>query len=81
MSAAHPVARSCARSCARPVNARFGPSYPASLALLWPLRPSLVGAKKSAVGPEPLWSYTGTQYDADGVSVGAVPAWHAGKGV
>ena len=58
-----------------------GPSFPASLALLWPIRPSLVGAQKCAVGPAPEWSYTGAQYDADGVSVGAVPAWHTGKGV
>jgi hypothetical protein len=55
--------------------------FPADLALLWPVRPSLTGAQKSAVGPAPEWSYTGAQYDADGVSVGAVPAWHTGKGV
>lgn len=81
MSCAHPAAHPCARSCARPVNAQYGPSFPAALALLWPVRPSLVGARNSAVGPDPLWSYAGQQYDADGVSVGAVPAWHAGKGV
>lgn len=81
MSCAHPVARSCARPAARAVNARWGVGFPAALALAWPVKPSLVGARKSAVGPDPIWSYTGPQYDADGVSVGAVPAWHAGKGV
>ena len=32
---AHSVAAPAARSCARAVNARWGSSYPASLALMW----------------------------------------------
>jgi len=81
MSALTNAIRSCAQPAARSVTARRGVSFPASLALLWPLKPSLVGVRKSAVGPAPEWSYTGAQYDADGVNVGAVPAWHTGKGV
>lgn len=49
---------------------RAGQDFHASLALLWPVRPSLTGIRKSAVGPDPLWSYTGPQYDADGAFVG-----------
>ena len=40
-----------------------------------------LGLLKSAKGVPPTYSYPGPQYDADGVSVGAVPAYHAGKGV
>lgn len=64
-----------------PVSWRAGQAFPADLALLWPVRPSLVGVRSSAVGPDLTWSYTGPMYDENGVSIGANPPFHAGKGV
>lgn len=69
------------RDIRSPVDLKTGTPYPKGLALLWPVRPSLAGAKKSAVGPAPEWSYIGDQYDSEGSSVGVNPPWHTGKGV
>lgn len=74
MSAAHSCARSCAQPAARAVNARWGSSYPAALALLWPLKLSDAGVLKSAVGPAPTFTDTPT-VDADGVTPGDGPSF------
>lgn len=74
MSCAHPASRSCARSCARAVNARFGPGYPASLALLWPQALTASGVLKSAKGAAPVFTDTPT-VDADGVAPGDGPSF------
>lgn len=74
MSCAHSVARSCAQPCARAVNARWGSSYPASLALLWPLKLSDSGVLKSAKGPAPVFTDTPT-VTVDGVTPGDGPSF------
>lgn len=71
MSCAHSVAR----SCARPVNARFGPSFPASLALLWPQALTASGVLKSAKGVAPTFTDTPVVTSA-GVAPGDGPTWH-----
>ena len=73
MSCAHPVARSCARSCAHAVNARWGAGFPASLALLWPKALDAAGVLKSLKGPAPVFTDTPT-VDADGVTPGDGPS-------
>lgn len=81
MSASNPACKPCSRAAGRSVLARGARTFPPDIALLWPLSPSLVGVKKSAVGPDLTWSYTGPMYDGDGVSIGANPPFHSGKGV
>lgn len=68
MSCAHPAAHPCARSCARPVNTRWGSTYPAALALAW----TSEKWAKSIFGPPPVYSDTPT-VTADGVAPGDGP--------
>ena len=80
---AHSVAAPAARSCARAVNARWGSSYPASLALLWPVKLSASGILKSAVGPAPTFTDTptlsaGGVIPGDGPSFTDVVSWTSG---
>ena len=79
MSCAHSAARSVARSAARPVNARFGPGYPAALELLWSSERWALSLK----GSKP--AYTGTPIVAaggvmpgDGPSFADVLSWSDG---
>ncbi len=74
MSAASSCSRSCAQPAARSVTARWGAFYPASLALLWPLKLTDAGVLKSAKGPTPTFTDTPT-VTADGVTPGDGPAF------
>ena len=71
---AHSVAAPAARSAARAVNARWGSSYPATLALLWPSRLTASGVLKSAKGPAPTFTDTPT-LSAGGVIPGDGPSF------
>lgn len=74
MSVASAVAQSCAQGCATAVNARWGSSYPATLALLWPVKLTAPGILKSAVGPAPVFTDTPT-VDSSGVTPGDGPSF------
>ena len=74
MSVASAAAQSCVQGCATASNALWGSSYPASLALLWPLKLSAPGVLKSAVGPAPTFTDTPT-VDSDGVTPGDGPSF------
>ena len=82
-SVASPVARSCARSAARAVNARRGAGYPAALSLLWPAKLSDSGVLKSSKGPSPTYTDTptlssGGVIPGDGPSFTDVVSWSDG---
>ena len=74
MSVASAAAQSCVQGCATAVNALWGSSYPASLALLWPSRLTASGVLKSAKGPAPTFTDTPT-LSAGGVIPGDGPSF------
>jgi hypothetical protein len=57
-----------------PVGWRAGSSYPAAIALLWPLKLTASGVLKSAVGPAPTFTDTPT-VDSSGVTPGDGPSF------
>ena len=74
MSVASAAAQSCVQGCATAANARWGSSYPAALALLWPLNLTSSGVLKSAKGVAPTYTDTPT-ISAGGVVPGDGPSF------
>ena len=83
MSIASAAAQSCAQGCATAVTARWGSSYPASLALLWPSKLTASGILKSAKGRAPVFIDTptissGGVIPGDGPSFSSAVTWSDG---